>query len=197
MRSAAILLSAALFLVLSGCLSSDSRPSSSQGSVNVTIPATPADLSKTAQELKSEVQASNNNTQAHMDGLMNTNISKLAEKMDGIDSTIKSLSGQIGIGNRLDQIETHLTQSAGRDINYMPKETVWLVLGLTTGLFALLAVAIIVMGNNARLREQERTAEEEENTKMWQSVALQAIAGLEPEKAKAFANPETLYPRKH
>jgi len=179
--------------VLSGCLSSDSHNTNSQGDVRVT----PADLSKTESELKSEVQASNNNTQNHMDGLVNTSVSKLAEKMDGIEATVKSINGQVGIGNRLDQIETHLTQSAGRDINYMPKETVWLVLGLTSGLFLLLAVAIFVMGNNARQRESERAEQEKADTKMWQSVALQAIAELSPEKAKTFANPMTLYPPKH
>lgn len=106
-----------------------------------------------------------------------------------LEAKIGDLNAQVGIGNKLEKLEQTITQNAGRDINYMPMETVKLVLGITGGLFALLTIVIGVLGKLARLREVARTMQERENVARWQEVALRAIGRLDPDKARDIVLP--------
>lgn len=121
---------------------------------------------------------------------LNANVAATLNAVNSMSAEINTkLAAQVGIGNRIDQLEQHL--SAGRDVNQLPMNTVWLMLIGCTAVFGLLLVVVMVMGRAAREREAERTAQERANVENWQKVALQAISQLEPGKAREIKLPTT------
>jgi hypothetical protein len=184
MRKPFIAFIAVLLISLTGCVGS-SRNTNNQTGPSLNSPdALVKHFDGKLEEFKNEIQSSNNSTQSHMNGVVNAAVSKIGEKVVGVESKIDEIKGQIGIGNKLEELHQEIRQSAGRDINYMPRETVNLVLGITGGLFALLTTAITILGRNARKREQDRTAQERENVKYWQAIAMEAISRLGAEKSR-------------
>ena len=257
MRLVAVL---AVLLALPGCLDLQSRPGNEDSPViaeppKVTINVPPqqtvdsegikSEVRKAASEVKTEVQASSNNTQSNMSGLVNASVSKLGEKVTGVEAKaeanltatnnmknemsaefnanavatanvnskaeanltatakldtrveamatiIAELRVEIGkvnataqVGyNKMEQIEEHVSNQAGRDVNYLPKQAVQLMLGIITSLCGLATTIVVILGRNARVRERLDAERERRNSKHWQEVALKAIGELGPDKSK-------------
>ena len=92
-----------ILLVLSGCITGskqgDNKPINQQTVPFLTIPfkegkvplAEVVDVSGLEKSLKQEISSSANNNQSQLSGLINTSISKVAERMTGIESNIDSL----------------------------------------------------------------------------------------------------------
>jgi hypothetical protein len=208
------------------------------------------------QDLSNEIQASSNNTQNQLSGFVNASVSKLAEKLTGVEANLKdlltvnatmtntlnasanteikakleasiklvseinsqisinnqmtaslnsefkasitamnemklelgklALNAQAGIANKIQDIQTTIDSKAGRDVNYLPKEAVYIVVSTLALVAFVFLITVIVVGINSRRREEQRTISERENVARWQAIALEAISGLEPEKAKHF-----------
>jgi len=208
------------------------------------------------QDLSNEIQASSNNTQNQLSGFVNASVSKLAEKLTGVEANLKdlltvnatmtntlnasanteikakleasiklvseinsqislnnqmtaslnsefkasitamnemklelgklSLNAQAGIANKIQDIQTTIDSKAGRDVNYLPKEAVYIVVSTLALVAFVFLITVIVVGINSRRREEQRTISERENVARWQAIALEAISSLEPEKAKHF-----------
>jgi len=263
-----------LMLSLPGCYIGGGQAGNEEGPVNnapptVEVNVPPANengLSKVKDDLRAEIQNSSNQTQANLSGLMNASISKLAEKVVGLEAQFDSLvkivntlnlsmsntlsakleaeaniqatmkntvemsskvgdlsarmgdlsaqvqatitavtdmrievgrlnnTAQLGIGNRLDQLEQHITNTAGRDVNFLPAEAVYLFVSIITALCGLATTVTMVLGRNARARDREEVAKERENVRYWQEVALKAIASIDPAKAKDVARMLTREP---
>lgn len=270
MKNMLPILAGAMLVVLSGCIADSNSHHGNDDNhstgpvINVPTPPPPppvteqgvADkvkggvaeqLTKLKQDVSNQITASSNTTQDQMTGTFNVAVSKLAEKMTGVEANLKDLlhveadvrntanvdiqnrlnvalkavaqlkaefkadlklaanvqavatavaslntrldhvSAQVGIGNRIEQLEQHL--QAGRDINQLPMNTVWLMLIGCACVFGLLLAVVLVMGRAAREREAERVAQEKANVERWQQVALQAIQQLEPAKAREIKLP--------
>ncbi len=202
-------------------------------------------------ELKQEIQASSNNTQNQLSGLVNASVSKLAEKITGVEAKAEvnvqatakmaekmdtvvtnnavletklqfqnqmiaslqiSLQQQIevnndlrlqlekmnlqmqgvvagiaGVNNKVETISTNATNTAGRDVNYLPKEAVDLFTYWLGGLFSLATLAIMWIGRNARLREKARTVEERDERQKAQELLIYTLSLL-PEAKSADIN---------
>lgn len=262
---------AALLLVLSGCALQENKSGNDNSPViqpapvvNLNVPPVAtedikAEVRRSRDEVKAEIQTSSNNTQSNMSGLVNASVSKLGEKVTGveakveasatatanlsakvtgieskIDSTIVATAnlntkvdsnvqavakidarieatltmlnemnvnigklnaiGQVGIGNKLEQIEEHVANAAGRDVNYLPKQAVELMIGIISALCGLATTVVMVLGRNARLREHQEAERERENVKYWQSVAMKAIGELDPSKSREFTSRDMVMP---
>jgi hypothetical protein len=135
-------------------------------------------------ELKADINAVATNTMT-VDAKLQAMASVVASVEAKVDANI---SAQAGIGNSIKNIEKTVsnttTATAGRDNNMLPKEAVTLILGIFTGFFIVVIFGIAWLGKNARDREALNTQEEKANSERWQSVALQAIARLDPASAK-------------
>jgi hypothetical protein len=213
-------------------------------------------VSSLEQGLVKEIQASSNNTQNQLSGLVNASISKLGDKLTGVEANLKDLlnvhltmtnnlsasanaeirakleatmrvvsdinatmeinnqltaslnsdikasvtamnemkaevgkmsaNAQLGIANKLNDIYTSVDNKAGRDVNYLPREAVYIVIGTLALVCFVFLMVVIVAGRNSREREEQRTNTERENVARWQAIALEAIASLDPDKAKHF-----------
>lgn len=209
------------------------------------------DLSGFKADLRSEIQTSANSTQNQMSGLLNASVSKLSERITGVEASIttnatatvtatanlqanlqaklennmsltnqmqtelkirneinakvetelhaeaqliKELSlhigklestmqaqgsvaanAQVGWNNKFEQLQQQITSTAGRDVNMLPREAVYLLLGVVSLLCGLFSTGIYYAYRNARQRE-ENTAK----------LLMKAVARLEPEKTKDF-----------
>jgi hypothetical protein len=275
-RAFARILAIAAIVTLTGCIGDSKMANDSNNAPSVTVQTPPPQfvdsskldekLGKVQSDLRNEIQTSTNNTQTHMNGLVDTSISKIGERVTGVEANIKeaigiknelqaeitgvkadlkaeinmkneikgdiaavkgdisgvkaeitsqitnqigdvnaklaenikvtnelksNIQGQAGIGNSIKNIEEKLTQNltAGRDVNMLSKEAVTLVLGIFTGLFAIVLVAVVWLGRNAREREALRTQEERANVERWQAVAMQAMSRLSPEQSRDITLP--------
>jgi hypothetical protein len=261
-----IIIPVVLLLCLTGCLSpkgaQENHTAISPPIINLPPPQQ-VDTSKLEsrvdgikQDLSNEIQASSNNTQNQLSGFVNASVSKLAEKLTGVEANLKdlltvnatmtntlnasanteikakleasiklvseinsqisinnqmtaslnsefkasitamnemklelgklALNAQAGIANKIQDIQTTIDSKAGRDVNYLPKEAVYIVVSTLALVAFVFLITVIVVGINSRRREEQRTISERENVARWQAIALEAISGLEPEKAKHF-----------
>lgn len=154
-------------------------------------------------DIKAKLEATMNNT-ADIKTSLNNTMTATADIRARIDAQIAvnndmkvqldRMNAQVGINNKLDQIDQKVTQgannsNAGHDINAMPRQTVVLILGIFSGFFSLLTLVVAWLGKNARQREALRTEEAMANTERWQAVAMQAISRLEPDKSKDIIFP--------
>lgn len=206
-----------------------------------------AELGRVRSDIQTEIQHSSNNTQNALSGLVNASVSKVAERVTGVEATVKDLltinntatanintqfdsmlkatatmearmdnvvtfnnnmqadlkatvnalseikvelgkingAAQVGFNNKIEQLQQDLKNTAGRDVNYLPKEAVYMFVTIISILAGLATTIAVVMGNNARQRERLETEKERENVKYWQQVAMRAIGSLDPDKAAA------------
>lgn len=213
--------------------------------------ATHAAVDKAKTELRQEMQTSSNNTQNQLSGLVNASVSKVAEKLTGVEADlhvnaentmkladklnttvtanavletkvgfqnemianlkiqlqqqidIKNemkleldrlnaqvqgvLGAQAGINNKIETISTNATNTAGRDVNYLPKEAVELFTALLTCVFGIGVLAIGWIGRNSRLRERAHTLEEKDERQKSQEI-LYYVLSLLPEAKSADVN---------
>jgi len=261
-----------LSLILTGCALQENKAGNDNSPViqpapvvNLNVPPVAtedikAEVRRSRDDLKAEIQTSSNNTQSNMSGLVNASVSKLGEKVTGveakveasatatanlsakvtgieskIDSTIVATAnlnakvesnvqatanlnariestmtmlnemnvnvgklnaiGQVGIGNKLEQIEEHVANAAGRDVNYLPKQAVELMIGIISALCGLATTVVMVLGRNARVRERQDADRERENVKYWQTVAMKAIGELDPAKSRDFTTRDMVMPQ--
>lgn len=263
-----------ILLLLPGCFSPSGRQDAEAKieAPRVVIPLPSAGASKedvrdqvsdvvggAVKDIKNDIQASSNNTQNQLSGLVTASVSKVADKLTGVEADLKDLlnitatmnntinasataninaqmemkakleasltavadvkadlnvvnemradvratlqasnemkadlgkisaNAQLGIANSLKDIYTAIDNTAGRDVNYLPKEAVYLLMGVMGFVTLILLVAIVIGGYNSRLREKNRTSQEKDSAERWQGIALRAIAALDPDKAKVFA----------
>ena len=127
-------------------------------------------------------------------GDVKTEVTGVKEMVNDIRLEVGKINalGQAGINNKLEQIEEHVKNNAGRDVNYLPREAVKLMIGIITALCGLATTIVMVLGRNARIREREEADRERENVKYWQGVAMKAIGALDPDKSKDIGAPRSL-----
>lgn len=117
-------------------------------------------------------------------------IRELSAKVDNLNAQIAGMAnGQVGLSNKLDSTIANLT--AGRDVNYLPKEAVQIMLDrektfmyIIGSIMGVITVAIGWIGRNAREREKLRTQEEREERQAATSLLMEALALLPDTKAK-------------
>jgi hypothetical protein len=117
-------------------------------------------------------------------------IRELQAKIDSLNAQIAGMAnGQVGLSNKLDSTIANLT--AGRDVNYLPKEAVQIMLDrektfmyIIGSIMGVITVAIGWIGRNARERERLRTQEEREERQAATSLLMEALALLPDTKAK-------------
>ena len=274
MRSILLIVSIFSISLLSGCFSPNGRQDADAvvEAPRIVIPlptpgATKEDvrdqvsdvMGGAVKDIKNDIQASSNNTQNQLSGLVTASVSKVADKLTGVEADLKDLinftatmnntvnssmtanvnaqaemkakleasltavaevkadlkvvnemkvdvratlqasnemkadlgkisaNAQLGIANSLKDIYTAVNNTAGRDVNYLPREAVYMSLGIMGFVAIILLVSIVVTGYNSRIREKNRTSQEKENVERWQAIALKAIAALDPEKARGFS----------
>lgn len=131
------------------------------------------------------LRAELNNTltlQAQMNNTMQTRIGELrAELKAQVDAYG---AAQAGFNNRIEQVRQEISNQAGRDVNYLPREAVNLLLGIMTTVFGAITVAIGWLGKNARQREQLRTQLEREERQRVHKLLLEALALVPEHRAK-------------
>lgn len=203
------------------------------------------DLSGLKADLRSEMQNSSNSTQSQMAGLFNASVSKLSERITGVEANvtahttasatavaslqaklestvtlsnqmqaelkirneidadikteikaeaqlIKELSlkvghleasvqaqgavaanAQVGWNNKFEQLTQQITSTAGRDVNMLPREAVYLMLGIVSALCGLFSAAIFQAYRTARFREANTS-----------KLLMKALARMDPENTK-------------
>lgn len=137
-------------------------------------------------QLKNQVEL-NTRLEAKLEAQLNiTNdlrlqLEKVNLQMQGV------VAGIAGVNNKVETISTNATNTAGRDVNYLPKEAVDLFTYWLGGLFSLATLAIMWIGRNARLRERARTAEEKDERQKTQEMLLYVLSLL-PEAKSADVN---------
>ena len=192
-------------------------------------------------DIRTELQSSNNTTQNQLSGLMNASVSKLAERITGLESSINAslqmtasadlkmqlqasmsavvdlkaeikntanltakmdtvatavanistkigeirtsldatVAGQAGLSNSISKVAEDFKGTAGRDVNFLPREAVDAMISnnrmtayVLDGVFGLLALLALYGYRMARQREQ--------NTN---SLLRQALLHVPPDKA--------------
>jgi hypothetical protein len=235
----------AVLFLLTGCIADQKNRQDNTGPapappvVNVTNPpAQTVDLAP----LKTEIQTSSNQTQAQLSGLITTSISKMAEKLVGLESSISanmtntavanlqakleatntmvakleadlkvnaevnanfqntmkmindlkfqvgelntSLKGiaaaQVGVGNKMESLQQDVKNTAGRDVNYLPKEAVDIMrsqdrvtMYIVGGILTLLTTIAGYGYKLARQREQNLN-----------QLLMKALARLHPDQSR-------------
>lgn len=252
-RAWKIALVALLVIGLLGCIADQEHKNKQENpvkqeapTVSVNVPPNQTvDTDKLKKELVAEVQSSNNNTQNQMSGLFNASLSKLAERITGLEASISATmtntavadlkaelkavatatanlraefdtnvkmtakldavmtavanmqvkfdrlevvaQGQAGLMNKIEEVKQDIKNTAGRDVNYMPKEafdTAVLVTesnnklwaGILGGIMTLAGSIAAYAYKNARAREQATN-----------HLLMQALSELHPDQARTIS----------
>ena len=117
-------------------------------------------------------------------------IREMSAKVDNLNAQIAGMAnGQVGLSNKLDSTIANL--SAGRDVNYLPREAVQIMVDrektfmyIIGSIMGVITIAIGWIGRNAREREKLRTQAEREERKATTSLLMEALTLMPDTKAK-------------
>jgi len=119
--------------------------------------------------------------QLTMNNDLRLQLEKVNLQMQGV------VAGIAGVNNKVETISTNATNTAGRDVNYLPKEAVEVFTAFMSGVFGLATLALMWVGRNSRLRERQRTQEEKDERQKAQDM-LYYVLSLLPEAKSADIN---------
>jgi hypothetical protein len=102
-----------LLLLLSGCIKGQEIDSRQENTViqkppvvNVNVPkAEVVDLDAVKREISTEIQTSSNNTSNQLSGLVNASVSKLAEKVTGLEASISANMTNTAVANLKSEVQ--------------------------------------------------------------------------------------------
>lgn len=122
---------------------------------------------------------------------------KLESQIEKLTAELKAMgSAQVGIAKDMSSIQQDIKNTAGRDINYLPKEAVEIMMErertftyILGGILSLASLAIGWIGRNARERERLRTQSEREDRQSAERMLRFALAKLSENQAHAVLQP--------
>jgi outer membrane murein-binding lipoprotein Lpp len=123
-------------------------------------------------------------------------IRDLQAKVDTLNAQLSAqiagmANGQVGLLNKIESKLEQVTNTAGHDINYLPKEAVQIMLDrektfmyIFGAIMSAITIAIGWIGRNARERERLRADAEKQERKMVSDLLMEALAMMPESKAK-------------